>query len=153
MQAIHRAECYPKRKCGPSGGARGHLASSIGEIWRLSVIPTVQDCQREGSTKGQDPERFQIRTMQSLATPIVGFLPKPAAIDPKLSLRWGAATFSTPLPRLLNRRTWHVAEGAEHAAIASKRPQYVATIFAVIEELTGVCRHGFRGNAAALGTG
>jgi hypothetical protein len=74
-----------------------------------------------------------------------------SAFDPKRTLAWGAAALRAALPRLLDRRTWHVGIGAEHAAIARERPQDVATVLAVVEVLARVRRHRLHGNAAAFG--
>jgi hypothetical protein len=72
------------------------------------------------------------------------------AFDPKRPLGRGAATLRAALSRLLYGRTWHVGVGTEHAAIARERPQDLATVLAVVEELARVRRHRLHGNAAAL---
>ena len=50
----------------------------------------------------------------------------------------------------LDRRAWHIAEGAEHAAVSVERPQQRAAVAAVIEVLAGVGRHSFRAETAAF---
>ena len=62
-----------------------------------------------------------------------------------------AANASLPLlPRLLDQWTWRVGIGAEHAAITRFGLEQNATVFALIEKLTGVRRHGFRGRMLAM---
>ena len=56
------------------------------------------------------------------------------------------------LLRLLPRRTWNGSEGAEHAAIAGRGPQHGAATLALIEELTGIGRHGFHLSIPAMRT-
>src|SRR5262249_49776965 len=56
-------------------------------------------------------------------------------------------------PLALNRRTRHRAVGAEHAAIAGKRHQTPAAVFAMILDAAGVVRHALERAVPANGTG
>src|SRR5258708_6005475 len=53
----------------------------------------------------------------------------------------------------LNRRAWHRAVGAKHAAFARLGLQPLAASIAVIEELAGVGGHPLGGGVAALRAG
>lgn len=55
------------------------------------------------------------------------------------------------LAGFLDRRTGHVTEGAEHAAVARIRAQERAAAGALVEELAGVGRHRLRRLMAAVG--
>ena len=55
-------------------------------------------------------------------------------------LPWSAATTDF-LAALLNRRAWHAAVGAVHAAVARFRLQHRVALLAFIEPLAGVRRH------------
>lgn len=55
--------------------------------------------------------------------------------------------------RLLNRRAWNVAEGAEHAAVTRQGAQHRRAMTAIIKELAGVSGHLLGRDPAALGAG
>lgn len=74
-----------------------------------------------------------------------------------------SARASAPPPRLvatdcawsleLDRWTWHRAIGTEHTAVAVLRTQHRTAVRAIVEILTGICRHYFRLRRAAKRTG
>lgn len=53
----------------------------------------------------------------------------------------------------LDRRTSHRPIGAKDATIALLGPQYFTAILAIIKELAGIGRHGFRFPVAAMRAG
>jgi hypothetical protein len=65
-----------------------------------------------------------------------------------------SATFRIAIPRtrLLNRRAWGVAVRTEDTAITGKGSQDCTTACAVINNLTGVCRHNLSRSMPAFRT-
>ena len=56
-------------------------------------------------------------------------------------------------PLHLHRRALDRSVGAEHAAVSRLRPQQRLALFALVEELTGIGRHGFMRGMAAVRAG
>ena len=108
-----------------------------------SIAPVQATARASGS-------RAPASTMTAAGTP--QYRAKDRQLPAQSRSRATAGRICTRCSGLLNRRTRHIAVGAEYAAIAAERAQHRSAMAAVIEILTGVSRHRFERLGATLRT-